>query len=709
VTDFGAREISPASIGAAAPLSHEEMTARALPPGRLWRGFLLFLRRNSRRILLLATFISPAFFAASIFFLQRYSATAVVMLDPRSVRVIDRAAVLENIGSDVNAIESMVQVTKSEGFAGAVVDRLKLTQSRTFAGQGGAEEIRRQSTIRNLADYLSVTRRGTTYVIDFTVRSSSATESARLANGAAQQLIDDQTALRSGLSSVTARELSARLVELRTRVNNAERAAAEYKAQIKLTDAGQGGTLLERRLSELNQQIILAASRKAEARARYDLLRSIPKGSVERLPQDAQSGVLSALSSELARLLKMAADQGAVLGPRHPEMVRLNSQIANVRGQIAGEVARLTLVARSDFAESEQREAELTRELKHAMTESDELGPQQVKLKQLEREAEAERGVYEAMLRRQRELVEANGLEPNDLRLVSAAVAPQKPIPGTGVLAAGSVGLGLLAGTLLSALAERRRPTLRTRAQAEDLVGDEPVAFLPWEEAGAERRSGRRKGPDLTPWLSGVCRGLTGAGNSVVLFVSSAKRGEGRSTVAANLAVFLSRGGDRVLLIEADRGALRKKPRRGLLDVLRSGENLQSALLFRATGGYAVLPYGQPAGPDETGARQGDIGGLMSGATLRALLKVSRAWFDVIVIDGPPALEAPYSRFLAAQADRTILVVEWDKTTSAEAEQTFDVLEAQKATVVFNKTRLSRLRLYDPEPARQLGDDHLAA
>lgn len=703
MTDIGARE------GRPAPVSHEETTTRALAPGQLWRVFLLFLRRNQRRILLLASLISPTIFAASIFGLQRYSATAVVMLDPRSARVIDRASVLENIGNDVNAIESMVQVTKSEGFAGAIVDRLKLTQSKTFAGPGGTDGSRRQSTTRNLADYLSVTRRGTTYVIDFTVRSSSASESARLANGAAQQLIDDQTSLRSGLSSATAREIAARLVELRTRVNRAERAAADFKAQIKLTDAGQGGTLLERRLTELNQQIILAASRKADTRARYDLLRNIPKAGVERLPQDAQSPVLTALSSELARLLKTAADQGAVLGPRHPEMLRLSSQIANVRSQITGEVARLASVAQSDFAESEQRAAELAKELKHALTESDELGPQQVKLKQLEREAEAERGVYEAMLRRQRELVEANGLEPSDLRLVSAAVAPQKPIPGTGVLAAASVALGFVAATLLAALAERQRPTLKTRAQAEDLVGAEPVAFLPREAAGAERRGGAGKGPDLTPWLSGISGGLAAGGPSVVVLVSSAKRGEGRSTVAANLAAFLARGGDRVLLIEADRGPPRKKPRRGLLDVLRSGENLRGALIFRATDGYALLPHGDVAGPDQTGARQGDIASLMSGATLRAILKVSRDWFDVVVIDGPPALEAPYSRFLAAQADRILLVVEWDRTGTAEAEQALDILEASRAAVVFNKTEFSRLALYDPEPASQLARDRLAA
>jgi polysaccharide biosynthesis transport protein len=674
-------------------------TQRSLAPGPLAAGFTLFLRRNVRRIILLTLVFSPGLFMLSRSLFQRYSATALVMLDPRSQRVIDRAGVLENIGADFNAIESMVQVAKSEGFAGAVVDRLDLAHNSVFAGQGATAELLRQSTIRNIPDYLIVARRGTTYVIDVTVRSSSAMESARLANGAAQQLIDDQTSLRAGLSSTTARAITTRLTELRGRVNRAEKAVADFKTQLKVTDAGQGGTLLEHRLSELNQQRILAASHTAEARARYDLLRNVHKAGVERLPQDAQSAVLTALSGELARLLKSAADQGAVLGPLHPEMVRLNAQIANVRRQIGAEVVRLASVAQSDLAETEQREAELTRQLEQAQDESNVLGPQQVKLKQLEREAEAERGVFEAMLRRQRELVEVSGLEPSDLRLVSVAAAPQKPSPGTSLLALASCGVGLLLGVLLAAVAERRRPTLRTRADAESLGGVEHIAFAPEDLCGKETARSALELPNLMPWLAELGSDIAAAGSTVVVLISSTRRNQGRSTIAVNLAAFLSQGGDRVLLVEADRAAHVARPAQGLLDVLWSGVNLRSALIFQDADGYSLLPYG---GVTLESQSRRDVAGLMSGATLRATLNVAREWFDVVVIDGPPALEAPHARFLAAQADRIVLVVEWDKTTKHDAEMALDGLEATTTAIVYNKTDFSRLALYDPAPVHQL-------
>lgn len=205
---------------------------------------------------------------------------------------------------------------------------------------------------------------------------------------------------------------------------------------------------------------------------------------------------------------------------------------------------------------------------------------------------------------------------------------------------------------------------------------------------------------DITPWIADLCAELApvpGSDGGVVILVASARRGEGRSTIAINMAAYLAQGGDRVLLIEADRPPNVKRPRYGLLDVLESGEDLQGALVDQAADGYTLLPYG-----GRTLDPSSSIGGLMSGLTLRATLKLARKWFDVIVIDGPPALEAPHSRFLAAQADHTVFLIEWDKTSAADANAALDRLDLREAAVFYNKADAGRLRLYDPEHSRQM-------
>jgi len=691
----------------------EEPRAKEIGALELWRdapvnfnlgGILLFLRRNILSIVGIATIVSAIAFGASLLIFNKYTATAVLIVDPRSTKVTRTGGVISNIGGDAIAIESLVQVARADGFLGELVDELDLTKDDYFAGRGATDALMRLATVEKLGSRLTISRRGTTYVIDITVVSPSPEKSARIANAAARKLVNDQTALRTGVSAKTAQEIENRLIELRGRVNRAEEAAAELKARLKVTDAGQGSTLLERRVFELNQQLVLAGAHTAEARARYELLRKAGPGAGENLPQSAQSTVLAALRAEYARLTRQSADQATVLGPRHPEVASLNAQLADVRRQIGAEISRMMASARSDFLEAEQREAELSRQLKSAQSESGDLGPQLVKLGELEREAKAERTVYEELLNRQRELAQVKDLEPSDIRIVSPATTPAKPTPRRMVLAAGSGLLGLLAGLAYALVREWRQSTLKTATQAERLGGVEVLGFAPRLAPPKDEDKGLVL--DITPWIADLCAELApvGAGDgAIVIMVASARRGEGRSTAAVNMAAFLAQGGDRVLLIEADRPPHVKRPRYGLLDVLDTGEDLKRALVEQPVDGYTLLPYGGRDVDPQT-----PVSGLMSGMTLRATLRLARKWFDVVIIDGPPVLEAPHARFLSAQADHTVFLVEWDKTSATDANLALDRLDLREAAVFYNKADAARLRLYDPEQSRQmtnLGDE----
>lgn len=672
--------------------------ASGLTPLDLVTNTTLFFRRNLIRIGAVAAALATLAFLYANFFLRSYQATAILMVDPRAARVTQKSGVLANIGADFNAIESIVQISKSETFLGSLVDQFELTRDPAFAGKGITEEQLRRATIDNLAARLNIARRGTTYVIDVTVKAATAADAAKLANGVANKILEDQSNLRSGVSAKTAKDIESRLSELRARVSRAEEAAADLKAKLKVTDAGQGSTLLERRVYELNQQLVLAGAHAAEARARYDLLRKAGVNAGMNLPQSAQSSVFSALRAEFARLSRQAADQATVLGPRHPEVISLEAQILDIRKQISSEIRRMVSTAHAEYQEAEGREADLSRQLKEAQNESGLLGPQMVKLAELEREAKAERTVYEELLSRQRELLQVKDLDPSDIRIVSPATEPPRPVPGRTILALISGMLGSLLGTAYAFLREWRQNALRTTVQAERLGGVEVVGFLPLTPPAIDEPDPDAVVPDLTRWLVELCAEIAPkADDGAVVLITSARRGEGRSTVAINVAAYLAQGGDRVLLIEADRPAHVKNPPFGLLDVLDSGEDLKRAIVEQSSDGYALLPYG-----GRTLSGKGSIGGLMSGLTLQATLKLARQWFDVVVIDGPPALEAPHARFLSAQADQTVFIIEWDKTSADDANAALDQLDLVDTPVIYNKADSRRLRLYEPVQSRQM-------
>ncbi len=667
-------------------------------PSAVVDGTILF-RRNWLRIIATSLPAMALLIAAGLV-LRQYSATAVIMVDPRATRITQSSGVLGSFGQDVNAIESIVQVAKSDHFLGAVVDKLELTHEPYFAGRGATEELQRQAAVEKLASKLVVSRRGTSYVIDATVTSPAPALSAQIANAAAQIIIDEQARLRFAVDEKAAQEIANRLLLLRERVSRAEEAAADLKAKLKVTDAGQGNTLLERRVFELTQQLALANAKAADARARYEFLRKAGSSTSENAPQAGQSSVLIALRADYARLTRQAADQGTVLGPRHPEVAGLHAQINDVRRQINAEIARMAETARSEYLQAEQGEATLAEEVKSLQAESGTLGPEVVKLHELEHEAKAERAVYEELLARQRQLTQVKGLEPADIRVASTALAPSRSNPPFSVLVMGAACVAALMSTGYAFIREQRRRTLKTAAQAERLGGVRALGFLP-----TRPETGGAAIPDLTPWLGQLRAALSPAAgrDAKVILISSSRRGEGRSTVAVNLAACFAEGGDRVLLIEAD-GARQSRQPFGLLDVLETGEGLKRALIRRSRGGYALLPYGGGALP-----RYGSVGALMGGVNLRATLKVLRRWFDVVIIDGPPALETPYARFLAEFADETAFLVEWDATRASDVDLALDCLGLREAALVFNRTDTERLKLYDPAGGRHIESLALAA
>ena len=657
---------------------------------------LLFARRNVRRIAAIGIPLSLLLFGGLYYFFNIYSATALLMVDPRMDKSAQTPGIVANSSPDANTLDSLVLIAKSDAFLGAIVDSVGLIRDDYFLEKGATEAIMRAAVIEKLRNRLTVARRGATYLIEATATTPSPEVSARIANAAAQKIIDDQGDIRSGTSEKTTQNIESRLSELRDRVAREEKAAADLKAALNVTDAGQGSTLLERRVFELNQQLVLANARKGEAKARLEQLRKAGASSGNNLSPSVQSPVLNALRADYARLTRQSADQATVLGDRHPEVASLRAQLADVRRQIGAELARMIDTARTETLEAEQRETLLGRQLKDTQNESGTLGAQLVKLGELDRAAKADRVVYEELLTRRRVLTETRTVEPNDIRIVSTAVVPSKPVLGKTLMALGAMLLGLLGAVGYALARESVRDTVTTPRQTEKQVGVEVAGLMPLVV-----NPPRGDAPDLTAWL-GDLRAHVEAGaqprQGVAVLVTSPRHGEGRSTLAANIATYFADTGGRVLLVEADHATASEQDRKvGLVNVLQSGEDLRGAFVKRPGNGYTLLPFGAL----DTRARMA-VSTLMGSVTLRATLKLCRQWFDIVVIDGPPVLEADYARLLARNCDVTAIVAEWDKSTVTDANAALDHLGADHAVVVLNKVDTLRYRWHDPGSASRM-------
>jgi uncharacterized protein involved in exopolysaccharide biosynthesis len=148
----------------------------------------------------------------------KFTATALVMVDPRTAKVTSLDEVLPGIGGDSAAIASIAEIATSDGALTPLVKAEKLEQDPEFAGAGEADAV---AALRRA---VKVSRRGLTYVIEVSATAKTAEKSARLANAVAGDIVARQSATRVNASTNAAGALEGRLAELRAAAIASEKA-----------------------------------------------------------------------------------------------------------------------------------------------------------------------------------------------------------------------------------------------------------------------------------------------------------------------------------------------------------------------------------------------------------------------------------------------------------------------------------------------------
>ena len=333
-----------------------------------------------------------------------------------------------------------------------------------------------------LASRIQVKRPERTFIIDLSVADRDPVKAADLANATAQAYIDVSTSWQADASRQAEDSLAGQLEALRKRVSDAERKVEDFKAANGLV--GRWNLLVtEQQLKDVNTQMTAARAKAAEARARLDRIEQAHRsgGDIAALASEINSASLSALRTQQALARQRLADLTGQLGPRHPQVIDAKAQVNAADAAVDAELGRFADSLRIEYQSAKQLEASLNRQLDDLETQSNANGQSSVGLRDLEREADAARSVYELFVTRSRDAGEIQRVEPSRTRIISLATPPKsRAFPPSGALMATAgllVGLGLgLAGSLArerraAALAPEtpvvepeREPTTRPRA-----------------------------------------------------------------------------------------------------------------------------------------------------------------------------------------------------------------------------------------------------
>jgi polysaccharide biosynthesis transport protein len=408
-----------------------------------------------------------ALLAAVLFVLvvpHKYTAVTQILIDPTDLHAVGNELTPANQVSDaaVLQVESQARVLASDNVLRRVINSQALDRDPEFAGPpsllrsfldsiglGGSAD-RTLTALTALKRSTQVKRAERTYVVDVSVTSREREKSARIANAIAQAYLAEQTEVRSDAARQVSQSLSARLSELQDRVREAEERVEAFKARNNILGAS-GQLVNEQQLSELNNQLGMARVHAAEAKARLDQVERVQRSKVEvgAFPEAVQSPTITALRSQYAEIMRRQAEQMTSLGARHPAVIEIQAQSERLQLMITEEVNRIALSARSEYESARANEEALARNLetlKHnAITTNEAI----VTLRELERDVQASRAVYESFLVRARETGEQERVDTKNIRVISRADPPLRRSfpPSNPILAVGAIILGVAAGT----------------------------------------------------------------------------------------------------------------------------------------------------------------------------------------------------------------------------------------------------------------------
>ena len=617
---------------------------------------------------------------------DQYLATASVMFGTQKANVVDLEDILADPVFSKDTLQNEVQVLRSTSLLERVISELKLQDRPEFnptlrpgsrlawlrrsasSDPAGSARKTRQLVVEELRRRLTLTPIEGTRVIEIGFLAPDPETAASVVNTIADQYIVDQLVAKTQATRSAIDWLTSRVAEARQQVRDAEGAVESLRAEL-AGEAGQGIGITEQQLGALNGALSAARSRTSEVEARHDRLQAAlaPGGDMAGVSEFRASGLILTYRAEEADL----AERLRSISPNHPAVPQLRAELADLRAKIRAEAESIAAASGSDLEAARAQEASLAASV-HAL-ETKALGQsrEQIKLRQLDREAEASRLIYETMLNRLKETSEQVELQAADARILSPADAPLTPeSERKQLILALAAAFGLLGGVGLVFLRDQLDASFRSPKQIEALTGYTVLATIP----GIRRR--RRGRPDAvrqlrerpSSSLAESVRNLrtsllyaSGAHPPTVLLFTSSVPGEGKTTTAMLTALTGCQMGKSAIIVDCDlhQRAARQPEAHGpgLRAVLDGSASLADAihadpdtgLHFLAARPVAGAPYASPA----------DI---LASEGFAALIRRLAEHYDLVVLDAPPALVVTDARILSAISDSVVYAVRWGRT-----------------------------------------------
>ena len=597
--------------------------------------------------------------------------------------------------------------------------RLSLPRKQTFAldpVRSGQDPEVYQRVLERFQGRLTIDPVSRSRLVNVRFDSNDAQLSARIANTLAENYIDQNLDARWKATQKATDWLSQQLVGVKAKLEKSEEQLQDYAQRNGLvfreTDKGTSENVANERLQQLQEELTKAQAERYEKEAVYRLVQA---GDYSSLPGVVENKLIQALSERLAELKRQFADLSTKFNPEYPRVKEIQSQINEIEATLKEERQRVADKIANEYLAAVRRESLVKQALDEQQKQVNLIAEKAVQYNILKREVDTNRQLYEGLLQRLKEAGVSASLKASNIRIVDSATPPARPAkPEIPLNLAVTTLLGLGLGISAAFLQERLDDTLKGADDVERLFGLPALALIPAVHHLNGNGPSVRRLLDHSKLLrsrqngtaSNTCacwhridqggkrhaalvEAFRSLRDSVLLstadhppgslLITSTQPGEGKTTVATNLAISLAQLGQRVLLVDADLRfpSLQRlfciRENLGLVSYLTGQEDWRTAVCPSGSPGLDLLPCGPvPPNPAE----------LLSSKSMGAFLGSAKSEYAFVILDSSPLLTLADSRILASLVDGVLLVAKSGATPREQIRQSQSGIRSAGANLI---------------------------
>ncbi len=655
-----------------------------------------------------------------------YRSTATVMIEQGKSKVVSIEEVYNAMGGNREYYQTQVEILKSNDLARKVVLKLDLSKHPDF-------DLRQDSTpawmpsqwfksktaptddevlktaLRRFGDELQIQPVRNSQLVQVSFTAYDRELSANVPNMLAELYIESDLEARVAMTQKASAWLTERMGDLRKKLEGSEKSLQDYREKERIVDAK--GLVLSgasKALEEATTNLVSVRAKRAEAEALYNQVLAVKQGKAlggyESIPAVLRHPTVQRLKESEGDAERKLADASKRYGPEHPKMLQATAELAAARENVKRQIESVVAGVTKEYEIAKSNEDSIGRALGQSKAEIQGLNRKEFQLGVLEREAQANKQLYDMFGNRAKETNVGGELQSTIARVIDPATVPSFAFaPKKAQIIGISAAIALLIGMMLSLLLDRISNTINTAGEVESRLGLPMLGYLQ-KIAGVGKKSMKSEMAFLTDNQSLFSESIRTLRTSVlmsaldtpkkIIVITSSVPEEGKTTVSFNLACALAQV-KRVLLIDADM----RRPKIGRLigraadapglSHLVSGVALASECVVKHDqGGFYVCTAGfVPPNPLE----------LLSSDKFAEVLEKLREAFDVILIDSPPVQLVSDAIVLSQLASTVIYVVKADSTPYPLARSGIRRLAMANAPllgVVLNQLDLERAEKY---------------